>query len=81
MNKKCVLNWINEFADSKPQNYQENFYEDIRDYVLNTDDSSIKMKNLFNCKNKEAVKKWLDNVCQYLIMNIDTESIIHEYFQ
>lgn len=81
MQKEIILNWLNELADDNPQNYQEYFYDDIRNYVLQNEDSSVEMKKLFDCKNKEAVKKWMGNVCGYLIMKLDTESIIHEYFQ
>lgn len=81
MQKEIIINWLNELADEDPQNYQKYFYDDIRNYVLQNEDSSAKMKDLFVCTNQEAVKKWLDNVCGYLTMNLDTESLIHEYFQ
>ncbi len=81
MEKEIILNWLNELADDNPQNYQEYFYDDIRNYILESDDPSEKMKKLFECKDKEAVKIWLNDVCEYLTMNLDVESLIHEYFQ
>lgn len=81
MQKDKILNWLNDLADDNPQNYGEYFYDDIRNYVLQNEDSSIKMKKLFKSKDKKAVKKWLNDVCSHLIMKLDTESLIHEYFQ
>jgi len=76
-----ILNWLNELADKDPQDYQEYFYDDIRNYVLQNEDLSARIKKLFKCKDKKAVKEWLDDVCGYLIMKLDTESLIHEYLQ
>jgi hypothetical protein len=69
-----------------------NFYDDIRNY-LNfsecTDDEletclkevcGAKYDNLISCQNKEETKKWLDKICGDIIIKLDTESIIHEYF-
>lgn len=81
MQKNKILKWLNELADDNPQNYQGYFYDDIRNYVLQNEKSSIKMKNLFKSKDKKSVKKWLDDVCGYITMNLDIESLIHEYFQ
>ena len=81
MQKEIIINWLNELADNNPQNYQEYFYDDIRNYVLQNEDSSARMKDLFMCEDKEAVRKWLNDICEYLTMNLDTESLIHEYFQ
>ncbi|KKQ21074.1 MAG: hypothetical protein US35_C0030G0002 [Parcubacteria group bacterium GW2011_GWA2_37_10] len=81
MQKEIILNWLDELANNNPQNYQEYFYDDTRNYVLQNENSSEKMKKLFECKDKKAVKKWLDDVCGYLATNLDTESLIHEYFQ
>ncbi len=81
MQKEIIINWLNELADNKPQNYQEYFYDDVRNYVLQNENSSAKIKKLFECKNKEAVKKWLDDVCGYLTMNLDIEPLIQEYLQ
>ena len=83
MQKEIILDWLNKLADEEPQNYQEYFYDDIRNYILQneSDDLSEKMKNLFECKDKEAVKKWLNDVCGYLTLNLDTEHLIQEYLQ
>lgn len=81
MQKDKILKWLNELADDNPQNYQEYFYDDIRNYVLQNEDSSKKMENLFESKDKKAVKEWLNDVCAYLTMKLDTESLISEYFQ
>ncbi len=81
MQKEIIITWLNELADGNPQNYQEYFYDDVRNYVLWNEDSSAKIKDLFKCKNKESVKKWLDGVCGYLTMNLDVEPLIQEYFQ
>lgn len=81
MQKEIILNWLNELADDNPQNYQEYFYDDIRNYVLQNEDLSVKIKELFECEDKEAVKKWLNDVCGYLTMNLDTENLIQEYLQ
>jgi len=81
MQREIILNWLEELADSNPQNYQEYFYDDIRNYVLQNESSSGKMIKLFECKSKEQVKGWLEDACSYLTMNLDIESLIHEYFQ
>jgi hypothetical protein len=92
MHIKNVSNWINDLADEKPVEFGEFFYDDIRNY-LNfsecTDDElenclkevcGAKYDNFISCQNKEETKKWLDKISGNIIMELDTENIIHKYF-
>ena len=81
MKKEKILQWLDELADKNPDNYQEYFYDDVRNYITQIDDTSEKARKLFKCKNKEEVKEWLDGICGYIVMNIDIEFLIQEYFQ
>ena len=65
-------------------------YLDI-DYLLKcSDDNSIlehlqeiitddnKYNLLLNCKTKEEVKEWLDNIASYILKNIDEQQLIYD---
>lgn len=92
MSIKKICNWINELADEKPTIFGEFFYDDIRNY-LNLDEcdddnfestlkeiSGTKYNELISCQTKEDVKEWLNIVSGKIVMDLDTESIIHKYF-
>ncbi|MDO8668346.1 MAG: hypothetical protein Q7K35_04645 [bacterium] len=72
-----IHNWIEELANEKPNIFGEFFYDDIRNYL---NSSNYLDNDLMACKSKGDVKKWLDKVSGYIIMNLDTENIINEYF-
>ena len=92
MNIKKICNWINELADEKPTIFGEFFYDDIRNY-LNLDECDEedlelnlkeicgpKFQELADCETKEDVKEWLNIVSGKIVLDLDTDSIIHKYF-
>ena len=40
-----------------------------------------KFNSLAQCQTKEEVRVWLDKVCSFIVMKIDTEEIIRDYFE
>ncbi len=80
MNKEKIINWLNELADKKPENFSEYFYDDVRNFVIDQEPESEKMKLLFQCKNKDEVRKWIDSASGYIIMNLDTDLLLENYF-
>jgi hypothetical protein len=92
MQIKNICDWINELSDEKPVEFGEFFYDDIRKYLNFSkcvdDDlesclkkvSGTKYNELISCQSKDDIKKWLDKISGNIIMNFDTENIIHEYF-
>lgn len=79
MEKEDIENWLNELADQKPKRFQDFFYDDIRNFIIDNDLSTAKMKSLYQCKSKDEVGNWLDDVCSYIIIKLDTENLISEY--
>lgn len=80
MNREDTIKWLNELADKKPENFSEYFYDDIRNFVIDQKLESAKIKILFECKNKKEVKKWLENTSSYIIMEIDIDLLLDNYF-
>ena len=80
MNKEKIINWLNELADENPKNFSEHFYDDVRNFVIDQEPEAEKTKNLFQCKNKEEVKKWLDDASGYIVMKLDTDLLLENYF-
>jgi hypothetical protein len=80
MNKKVILKWLDEIVDRKPKTFQEFFYEDIRDFIVDEKVEFDKMDLLLKCTSKEEVEKWLNDVCQYITMNLDIDLLLSNYF-
>ena len=79
MNEEKALQWLNELADEVPKSYNEYFYDDVRNYVVNIEPNSVKIKELFQCSSKSEVKSWLDDVSSYIVSNLDVEQILTDY--
>jgi len=79
MNEDKALQWLNELADEEPKSYFEYFYDDVRNYVVNCDPNSAKIKALYQCSSKGEVKSWLDDVSSYIVSNFDVEQILTDY--
>ncbi|HOX96800.1 MAG TPA: hypothetical protein PL066_00390 [bacterium] len=80
MVKAVIINWLNELADAPPRVFQEYFYDDIRNFIVDQGDKSEKIKLLFQCKNKDEVKNWLNNISGYVIMKLDIDLLLDNYF-
>ena len=87
-----IYKWIKELTDETLNQFSEYFYDDIRSY-LDLDEidhenleaslkksCGTKFNGLIGCQNKDEVKKWFDDVSGYIVMNLDTENIINNYF-
>ena len=91
MRVDTIYNWMKELTSSKPESLAEHFYSDIFDYVFPenydnsdelADESSMrisKQEELLNCKSKDDVKAWMDDIAGEIIMRIDTEQVILDY--
>ncbi len=80
MGKEQILTWLNEIADEEPSNFQEYFYDDVRNFVIEEKLDTKKVQSIFQCHNKNEVKKWVESVCSYIVMHSDTDLIIEDYF-
>jgi len=80
MNKEKIINWLNELADMKPESYGEYFYDDLRNFVVDKESKSKKIDALFKCENKKEVKDWMDNACSFIIMKLDIDLLLEDYF-
>jgi hypothetical protein len=80
MKKEKIINWLDELADENPNNFHEYFYDDVRNFVIDQESESEKMKILFQCKNKEEIKRWLNEVSGYIVMKLDTDLLLSNYF-
>lgn len=80
MEKEQILNWLNEIADNEPINFQEYFYNDIRNYIIEEKGDIRKIQSFFHCQNKHEVEKFLEVVSSYIVMNLDSDLLIENYF-
>ncbi len=80
MDKEQILNWLNELTDEKPLIFQEYFYDDVRNFIVEEKVDTKRFQKIFQCKNKDEVKKWLDNTCGYIVMKLDIDLILENYF-
>ena len=86
------LIWLKELLNKKPLKFEEYYYYDIHNYLgltfenvneeLNTLNKicGIYFNELLNCRSKRKVKEWLDKIAQYIIVNIDVDTLIDNYF-
>jgi hypothetical protein len=79
MNKEVTLNWLDELANQTPKDFHEFFYDDVRNFVQGQGEEE-NIKSLFECKSKEEVKEWLDSITGYIVMHLDTELILDNFF-
>lgn len=80
MNKEKVINWLNELADDYPRSYSKYFYDDLRNFIIDQEPETEKTKTLFQCKSKDEVKRWLDDASSYIIMKLDIDLLLVDYF-
>ncbi len=80
MNKEKIIDWLNELADKNPENFKEYFFDDVRNFVLDQESPLEEMDVLSQCKSKDDVYEWLNDVTGYLIMKLDIDILLEEYF-
>ncbi len=83
-----ILEWLKELCVEEPSNFTSYFLDDVKEY-LGLDDADEdylkdicgrKFDSLIQCQTKEEVKIWLDKICSFIIMKIDTDGILEDYF-
>lgn len=86
------LQWLEELLNKRPIQFDEFYYDDILNYLnLSFEDDELDLnclheicgsftKELLACKRKSEVNKWLNKIVSYIIMNIEVDSLIDEYF-
>ena len=92
MMKRQTIKWMKELIIAEPCDFHEYFYFEIGNYlgIINEKESEIKenlmkiskekLLKLENCKSREEVKKWLDEICFYILSKLEVENIIDDYF-
>jgi hypothetical protein len=80
MEKEKIFEWLNFHVCEPAERFNEYFYEDVVNFLENNDLKSDKIKELMNCKSKEEVKVWLDKVTGFIIMKMDIDLILDDYF-
>ncbi|HNZ52925.1 MAG TPA: hypothetical protein PKN76_02105, partial [bacterium] len=80
MKKEKIFEWLHFYACEPPEKFSEYFYDDIFTFLENNDLKSKKIKELMKCKSREEVKVWLDKVTGFIIMKMDIETILENYF-
>lgn len=85
------MRWLKELLEKKPKEYVDFYYSDIHHYFgIEFEDDKSDVLVLFNlcgdyakefivCKNKKEVKKWLDEIAQYVINNLEIDYLIENY--
>jgi len=81
MKKGKVFEWLNFYVCEPPQKFNEYFYDDVVRFLEERNLESSKIKELMNCKSREEVKEWLDKVTGHIVMKLDVENILEDYFQ
>ena len=53
--------------------------DEIKEFLSELIKDNNKYKSLLNCKTKNDVREWLNNITSYIIGNIKEQELIHEY--
>ena len=87
-----IYEYMREIAGEKPETFAEYFFSDVFNYVFpeNDDDSrkladeplltGVKRRSLLACSSSREVKHWMNNAVSMVVMRLDVDLIISEYF-
>jgi len=81
MKKDKIFEWLNFYVCEPPEKFSEYFYEDVVNFLENNHIKSKKIRELMKCQSREEVKEWLDKVTGFIVMKLDVEIILEDYFQ
>lgn len=80
MKKEEIIKLLNDLVCEPPEKFSEYFYEDVVTFLENNNIKSKKIRELMKCKSREEVKEWLDKVTGFIVMKVDVEIILEDYF-
>lgn len=92
MKLKQICKWISEIVDEEPNQFSDYFIYDVFLYLqiedIEENNLEIILKDLCgpkfiglkNCNSKDDVRKWLNNITNFIIRKIDVNIIIDDYF-
>ena len=80
--------WLKEILSEKPDCYRDYFKDDIANYLGIESLEAIDLIDLFDkkhnkflfCKSKEDVRDFVSDVTGFVVMKLDVEAIIADYF-
>ncbi len=83
-----IIRWMKEICEEKPGTFSSCFLGDVMNYLdlEDADEKSLeelcgeKFSSLVVCNTKEEVRAWLENVTSFIVMRIDEQAIIDNYF-
>ncbi|MCU0238006.1 MAG: hypothetical protein MUC29_01075 [Pyrinomonadaceae bacterium] len=80
--------WLKVVLDEKPNNFAEYFKDDLANYLEIDEIESNELKDLFgkqfdsfiSCKSLEEIRIFVNKLTNHIVMKLETDEIIKNYF-